>query len=860
MPNKFKYKSVNDNLVTIPFSSIGNDGSGQSNIGTREFISDNHVRITDTNSNTRQTHLISNIAGGQEYTVSVEFKKLTGTPTFRFQIQGYIGGSYARTIKFTNTEETGIRDIDGWQIASWTFTLAENENAVRLWWQDGADYTTYTHSFELKNPDLRISEAGSIFKGNWAIDTSSANSAGGPSNITRLYHGAPIPNGGYTVYSSNRVFRANTDAELLGKVRNLGGDWGSIPAALSWAAGESTVIVLNKAFDNQATDGLVLKLDTSHVASFVDNKPTTNLLAAYNDNFVRAVTWTNSGHWTYTHFATNNDKPIIDGIDLSNVNLMYGKSVTTGSQHFGCTSVTVSPNETYTMSVYYYHSRAGASRPYMRTGVNNNNLGYMSYNGSTNTSSWPVGQWIRVSVTATVQSNENLVYLSNYLGSQADDQVWYCAPQVESGTEMTAFAKGTRLQNTTLYDLSNTDGHGTLINTPTFNSNGYLTFDGIDDSMQIPQPPTNMTDGMSIELLIKSGATNSPFVICPLSHGIDAYVRMNSSSRIYMGVIPAPDSSVQTLWTQSSLSADRFHRVTFTYKQSIGGTAYFDGALEDSEASLYTALDWEGVWNIGQRGNGTYFADMDLAGMKVYDKALSQSEILQNYHQAPIVTDGLVLAIDAGNLVSYEEDSTTAYDLVGTETASLVNSVGFDKNNGGHWTFDGVDDHINLGNPTIARNSEFSVSFFYNPSTVQNSTHNGIINGKTPNGRFCLFWYGGNRVSVQYRDNSGLSAANGGVWQRASTLSTLSADNWYFIQITGNENTGEFKCGVNLIESPVSNSSQYVDPDANNWIIGRRAGGAYDHSKVANLMVYNRILTSKEMAQNFNAQRNRFGI
>lgn len=179
MPNKFKYKSVNDNLVTIPFSSIGNDGSGQSNIGTREFISDNHVRITDTNSNTRQTHLISNIAGGQEYTVSVEFKKLTGTPTFRFQIQGYIGGSYARTIKFTNTEETGIRDIDGWQIASWTFTLAENENAVRLWWQDGADYTTYTHSFELKNPDLRISEAGSIFKGNWAIDTSSANSGGG---------------------------------------------------------------------------------------------------------------------------------------------------------------------------------------------------------------------------------------------------------------------------------------------------------------------------------------------------------------------------------------------------------------------------------------------------------------------------------------------------------------------------------------------------------------------------------------------------------------------------------------------------------------------------------------------------------
>jgi hypothetical protein len=32
--------------------------------------------------------------------------------------------------------------------------LPSNCNALRIWWQDGADYTTYTHSFELKNPQL----------------------------------------------------------------------------------------------------------------------------------------------------------------------------------------------------------------------------------------------------------------------------------------------------------------------------------------------------------------------------------------------------------------------------------------------------------------------------------------------------------------------------------------------------------------------------------------------------------------------------------------------------------------------------------------------------------------------------------
>ena len=695
-------------------------------------------------------------------------------------------------------------------------------------------------------------ETNSIFKGNWAIDTTEPNSGGGPSNETGLYHGASIPNNGYTVYSSNGVFTANTDAELLGKVRNLGGDWGSIPAALSWAAGESTVIVLNKAFDNQATDGLVLKLDTSHVASFVDNKPTTNLLAAYNDNFVRAVTWTNSGQWTYSHNATNNDKPIIDGIDLSDVNLMHGKSVTTGSQHFGCTQVTVSPNETYTMSVYYYHSRAGASRPYMRTGVNNNNLGYMSYNGSTNTGSWPVGQWIRVSVTATVQSNENRVYLSNYLGSQVDDQVWYCAPQVESGTEMTAFAKGTRLQNTTLYDLSNTDGHGTLINTPTINSNGYLMFDGIDDSMQIPQPPTNMTDGMSIELLIKSGATNSPFVICPLSHGIDAYVRMNSSSRIYMAVIPAPDSSTQTLWTQSSLSADRFHRVTFTYKQSIGGTAYFDGALEDSEASLYTALDWEGVWNIGQRGNGTYFADMDLAEMKVYDKALTQSEILQNYYQAPIVTDGLITALDFSNLVCYEPDNNVGYDLTGNDTFDLFNSPLDVSTFKGGISFSETDEFLALNDVTAT--DYVSVEVWYTRTSA------GVGEDIVFNKESC--W--------EVRDDGGniqwaLMANNKGWFWYDSTANIAVGETIHFVLTYDGNHVKSYKNG-DLVQTYTYPSGGVLKnqtscyPKLNSRSCTRTSVHNPGNHTFYEFRIYDRAITLPEVQQNFNAGRNRFGI
>ena len=62
-----------------------------------------------------------------------------------------------------------------------------------------------------------------------------------------------------------------------------------------------------------------------------------------------------------------------------------------------------------------------------------------------------------------------------------------------------------------------------------------------------------------------------------------------------------------------------------------------------------------------------------------------------------IVDDGLVFAIDAGSTRSYPGSGTTVTSLVGSATGTLNNGVGFSTANGGNFTFDGVDDHINLG-------------------------------------------------------------------------------------------------------------------------------------------------------------------
>ena len=138
------------NLVDARWDTVWSiDGSGQGSIGTRTMIDEYHCRIVDVNSNTRQSEWVYNLSPNTTYTFSVRFKKISGAPTLRYQIQPYNGGSYI-TSYFPTTAQIGLTDIDGWQTASYTITTPANTDRVLWFMQDGDDYTTYNHSFELK--------------------------------------------------------------------------------------------------------------------------------------------------------------------------------------------------------------------------------------------------------------------------------------------------------------------------------------------------------------------------------------------------------------------------------------------------------------------------------------------------------------------------------------------------------------------------------------------------------------------------------------------------------------------------------------------------------------------------------------
>ncbi len=265
-----------------------------------------------------------------------------------------------------------------------------------------------------------------------------------------------------------------------------------------------------------------------------------------------------------------------------------------------------------------YMGYSASSERVQKTTTTTEHITWTGTVGSTGTASQPSGHveftlWYNVGTIGV----DSYVELSNVLR--------------EINFHATQFVNGTRSATQGLLDRT---GTSTIdISNASFDSNAQMTFDGTDDYFEISDPNVSSSDGFSVELIIKpDNPTSSPAVIVPNSGGIDHWIRFDGNGRLYIRMIPAANSGGQNFITSTELSSGNYHHVVFTFKQSEGGKAYYNGALETSAAATLTALDWSGIWRIGQRGNNTWFLEGELPMLKIYNKTLTTSEVLQNFN------------------------------------------------------------------------------------------------------------------------------------------------------------------------------------------------------------------------------------
>jgi hypothetical protein len=204
-----------------------------------------------------------------------------------------------------------------------------------------------------------------------------------------------------------------------------------------------------------------------------------------------------------------------------------------------------------------------------------------------------------------------------------------------------------------------------------------------------------------------------------------------------------------------------------------------------------------------------------------------------------IVTNGLVLCLDAANTKSYPGSGTTWTDLSGSgNTGTLVNGVGYDVDS---LSFDGVDDRIECGTWSVPY---LTVStWVYRTSTA---TNQGICRKEV-----------GWAVS-QY--NGVLQVAPGTSWTFYNTGYTIPLNTWVNIVYTysGTGATGSQTVYINgssiyntsAGSGPISSNSNpvRVGYDDNSWYWGGR---------IAQTQIYNRALSAAEIQQNYNALKSR---
>jgi hypothetical protein len=212
-----------------------------------------------------------------------------------------------------------------------------------------------------------------------------------------------------------------------------------------------------------------------------------------------------------------------------------------------------------------------------------------------------------------------------------------------------------------------------------------------------------------------------------------------------------------------------------------------------------------------------------------------------------IVTDGLVLCLDAADKNSHPGSGTTWYDLSnGMGDSSYLNSPTFQDNGSlSSVYFDGSDDNVSIPGTLNATAGTISI---WLKATSWGS--NDLV--------FKAMGGGTNRWYFRQAGSTWNYTVDRGNPQVSKTVGSISSGIW------GNITMTYYTSNIlGYLNGTLTTSDTFTDPGTAGGTI--RLGGYSTSSTqwsgyIAIVLIYNRTLSAKEVSQNFNAQRGRFGV
>jgi len=242
--------------------------------------------------------------------------------------------------------------------------------------------------------------------------------------------------------------------------------------------------------------------------------------------------------------------------------------------------------------------------------------------------------------------------------------------------------------------------------------------------------------------------------------------------------------------------------------------------------------------------------------------ATQTDKVCVNRDYEGIVTNGLVLNVDAGFTPSYSRSGTTWYDLsLSGNNGTLTNGPTFNSSNGGGIVFDGVDDNVNSQSKNTP-NGQTMCSWIKTTSVKSNKSYLGDASNTIVGDTRGSVWNGFGVTNGKLNYNN---ASKNDTWRQYNSNQSVNDGNWKYLAVTVNKSTDVVSLYINgSLDSTYNNESS--GGKYNPWdymgfnVLGRGFAGNYFDGTISVVMVYDVSLTSSEILQNFNAQKGRFGL
>jgi hypothetical protein len=406
--------------------------------------------------------------------------------------------------------------------------------------------------------------------------------------------------------------------------------------------------------------------------------------------------------------------------------------------------------------------------------------------------------------------------------------------------------------------------NGTLQNgTSWIAPSGSLFFDGTDDYVSFGNIGT-IGNNQTIEVWFNSNSVTSYKNVFDMNYSTynpntgNVGPRLEQTTGAGINIIwsgNTTNNGVYNYTPQVAILANKWYHSVFTLS-SGNWNWYINGNLEHSGTSPQGYITTYGDINFG-RGfvldPSRYFSGLESSA-RIYSRAISTSDVKQNYFQSNIVQDGLVFMVDANNLVSYPKSGTAWYNLTGSYSASLINSPIFDQSNGGAISFDGTDEYA-----SVQYNSALDITTAITVEAWVKYRSQGEIGGA---GRtYSVISYKGYPWTWLLEDQGGQFNF------RISTTSVSDSDiasnyyhglnNWDHVVCTYDGATQAIY--VNGVLKNSKSLTGTINTSATTIELGTYGSGDYSFNGwLANHRIYNRALSVGEIQQNYEATKYKF--